>query len=310
MELLQQQVAESPFCNRPADIQTSKLCYVCSKELGSPEIWPMHCKAPMELLQLQVAGSTFCDWPADIQTSKLCYVSGMQQRARQSRNMAKVSCRAPMELLQQQVAESPFSNRPADIQTSKLCCVCSKELGTPEIWPKPAARLQWSFCNLLLQNLHFVTGQQISRPAIYKRYAAESLRAQKYGQSQLQGSNGTIATASCRISILWLDSRYPDQQAIRYMQQHVGKHINMARAGWYLLASHNMEILQLAVAEVGALQLALAIFLDSLALCCIHGIACQSGYLLTCYKMEILQLAAAEAPLEPCSWLWQYFWAA
>ena len=71
-----------------------------------------------------------------------------------------------------------------------------------------------------------------------------------------------------------------------------------------------MEILQLAVAEVGALQLALAIFLDSLALCCIHGIACQSGYLLTCYKMEILQLAAAEAPLEPCSWLWQYFWAA
>ena len=76
--------------------------------------------------------------------------------------MARASCKAPMELLQQQVAGSPFCDWPADIQTSKLCFVCSKDLGSPEIWPEPAARLQWNFCNSKLQDLHFVACRQIS----------------------------------------------------------------------------------------------------------------------------------------------------
>ena len=39
----------------------------------------------------------------------------------------------------------------------------------------------------------------------------------KNSQSQQQGSNGSSATASCRVSILILGSRYPEQQ----LQQHI-----------------------------------------------------------------------------------------
>ena len=165
---------------------------------------------------------------------------------------------------------------------TKLSNVCSRALGSPRIWPEPAARLQWNICNSKLQDLHVVTGQQISRPASYAMYlvcskelgspeiwpepGSASCKAlmdflQQQGaespscdwpadiqsikscyvcsrklESQeiwLQGSNGTLATANCRISIFWPASRYPDQQAIIYMQQHAEKHRNtsMARAG-------------------------------------------------------------------------------
>ena len=64
-----------------------------------------------------------------------------------------------------------------------------------------------------------------------------------------------------------------------------------------------MEILQLAVAELEAplepLKLALAI--SGLPSSLLHRTVTQWSL--------ILQLAVAEAPLEPCSWLWPYFWA-
>ena len=83
-------------------------------------------------------------------------------------------------------------------------------------WPSPPrlepalARLQWSFCtngasataSCRIFIFKLFTGQQISRPASYAMYDAESWGPQKYGQSQLhwQGSNGASATSSCGIS--------------------------------------------------------------------------------------------------------------
>ena len=64
-------------------------------------------------------------------------------------------------------------------------------------------------------------------------------------------------------------------------------------------------------------QLALAIFLGSPALCIIHSIACWSGYLLASKQLENEDSAtcccrssiSAEAPLEPCQcWLQSWGW--
>ena len=110
------------------------------------------------------------------------------------------------------ILECPAAAWPADIQSSNDCHVCRGELGSPEMWPEPPARPLWTFCNSKLQNVHLLPGQQISRAAMIAMCAEESWAAQKCGQSHQQGPYGHSATASCRMSICCLASRYPEQQ--------------------------------------------------------------------------------------------------
>ena len=74
MDFLQQQGAESPSCDWPADLQSIKSCYVCSRKLDSGRAKKYGCKAPMELLQQQTAESPFSGLLADIQTNNPSYI--------------------------------------------------------------------------------------------------------------------------------------------------------------------------------------------------------------------------------------------
>ena len=304
MELLQQQVAGSPFCDWQADIQTGKLCYQYSREPRK--------SLPKPAARLQWS---FCN----SKLQDLHFVAGQQISRPASCEMHKAKSQAvpiwqePAARLQWSFCNSKLQNLhfaywPADIHTGKLSNIGSRELGSPEILPEPAARLQWSFCSSKLQDLHFVTGQKISRLACYAMYAAKSQAVQKYGQSQLQGSN-------------FCNSKLQDLHVVTgqqisacsghiYVLPNMLLHISDSLLVWIsTIKSQNGDPATCCCnSSIGSLQLALAIFLGSQAFCCIPFIDCWSGYLLASHKMQILQQQVAEAPLEPCSWLWPYFW--
>ena len=169
-----------------------------SYEIYTSESWAKHHKSLPDSNETTVTGCGrifICGWPADIYKAESWAVPKFQWSF----------CNSKLQDLYFVTGQ----------KISRLAS--SIKLGSPEIWPEPAARLQWSFCNSKLQDLHFVTGKQIFRLASYAINTAES--QENHCQSQLQGSNGASATASCRISILWLASRYPDQQAVKCIKQ-------------------------------------------------------------------------------------------
>ena len=87
-------------------------------------------------------------------------------------------------------------------------------------------------------------------PKIKKKRAGYGSMMQRAGELhwQLEGSNGASATSRCGISNVWLASRYPDQQAIKGMQQKAREPRNMAKAS----CKAPMELLQLQVAGSGS----------------------------------------------------------